>query len=124
MQKVNRMMVNICSDDLDTSQSFYTSLFDFEVSYKSDWFIHLRADDSGMELGIIHRSSEVIPREFQKTPQGSYITFVVDSVDDSYHIANVRGYQIISEPELMFYGQRRMLLQDPNGILIDISSPA
>jgi len=34
-------MTNICSDDLAKSRDFYTKLFDFNVDYDSDWFVHL-----------------------------------------------------------------------------------
>jgi len=123
MERINRLMTNICSQDLKTSRDFYVSLFDFNIDYDSDWFVHLISNDKSLELGIILQSSELIPNEFQKNPQGFYITFVVENIDDVFQRATSKEYQIISEPHDTFYGQRRMLLKDPNGVLVDVSSP-
>ncbi len=116
-------MTNICSDNLAASKDFYTSLFDFDVNYDSDWYIHLISKDKSLELGIIDRENEIVPSNFQNTPQGFYITFVVDNTDEIFKTAKSYAYEIVSEPEDTFYGQRRLLLKDPNGTLVDISSP-
>lgn len=115
-------MTNICSDQLVKTKEFYTLLFDFKISFDSDWYIQLVAKDQQMELGIISRTHELVPKDFQKPPQGFYLTFVVDSVDNIHDIATSSGFDIIQKPEDTFYGQRRMLLKDPDGTLVDISS--
>ncbi len=123
MQVLNRIMTNICSDKLPESKHFYTKLFDFNVDYDSDWFIHLISKDKNFELGIIDKSNELVPAEFQNNPQGFYITFVVDNVDELLTIAASEKFEIVSPPVDTFYGQRRLLLKDPNGTLVDVSSP-
>lgn len=123
MKTMNRMMANICSEKLAESRDFYTALFDFNVDYDSDWFIHLISKKHQLELGIISRSSEIVPEASKDVPQGFYITFVVDSADEIHEIAESRGIEIISKPEDTFYGQRRLLLKDPNGLIVDVSSP-
>jgi len=116
-------MTNICSDNLAESRDFYTKLYDFKVDYDSDWFIHLASKDKKLELGIIDRTNEIVPIDFQNKPQGFYVTFVVDNADEIYKIAESEKFEIISEPKDTFYGQRRLFLKDPNGTLVDISSP-
>lgn len=123
MKKINRIMTNICSDNLPESRNFYTKLFDFNVDFDSDWFIHLVSKDKKLELGIIDRTNDIVPKDFQDNPQGFYVTFVVDSADEIFQIAESENFEIISEPTDTFYGQRRLLLKDPNGVLVDISSP-
>lgn len=123
MKTINRIMTNICSDNLTESQNFYTKLFDFNVAYDSDWFIHLISKDNNLELGIIDRANEIVPKDFQKNPQGFYITFVVENADELFKIAKAEKFEVISEPTDTFYGQRRLLLKDPDGTLVDISSP-
>jgi len=122
MKAIHRMMTNICSDDLHKSQDFYTKLFDLEVAYNSDWFIHLVSKDKKLELGIIDRANEIVPKDFQQNPQGFYITFVVNDADELFKIAKSEEFEIINEPTDTFYGQRRLLLKDPDGTLVDISS--
>jgi len=116
-------MTNICSDKLAESRDFYTKLFDFNVDYDSDWFVHLISKDKQHELGIISRNSEIVPDGFQNNPQGFYVTFVVENADDVFEIAKREGLEVLSEPSDTFYGQRRLLLKDPNGTLVDVSSP-
>lgn len=116
-------MINICSDNLAKSRDFYANLFDFKVDYDSDWFVHLISKDRNLELGIIQRTNDIVPAAFRHTPQGFYVTFVVDNADDVFHIAKEANFAIVSPPEDTFYGQRRLLLKDPDGALVDVSSP-
>jgi len=123
MKKINRLMTNICSDKLPESKVFYTKLFDFNVDFDSDWFIHLISKDKQLELGIIDRTNEIVPKDFQNNPKGFYITLVVENADEVFEIAKAEKFEILSEPSDTFYGQRRLLLKDPNGTLVDVSSP-
>lgn len=123
MKRINRIMTNICSDKLVESRDFYVKLFDFNVDYDSDWFVHLISKNKKLELGIIERTNEIVPKDFQNRPQGFYITFVVENADEIFKIAESEKFEIISQPTDTSYGQRRLLLKDPNGTLVDISSP-
>ena len=123
MKKINRMMTNICSDRLTESRDFYTTLFDLEVDYESDWFIHLVSKDKKLELGLIDKANNLVPKHFRHEPQGFYVTFVVDHVDELFELAGSENFEIVSKPTDTFYGQRRLLLKDPNGTLVDVSSP-
>lgn len=123
MNKINRILTNICSDNLNESNNFYTTLFDFKVDFESDWFVHLISKENNLELGIIDRTHNLVPKDFQKQPQGFYITFVVDNVDAIFEKAKSSKFEIVSEPEDTFYGQRRLLLKDLDGTLVDVSSP-
>lgn len=122
MQLINRLFTNICTKKLKESQHFYTSLFSFEVQFESDWFIQLKSRNSEIELAFIEQSSDLIPKPFRKDPEGLYLTFVVDDCESVFKKAQSYGFEVIAGPEDMFYGQRRCLLKDPNGVLVDISS--
>lgn len=123
MKTINRLMTNICSENLMKSRDFYTKLFDFNVDYDSDWFVHLISKDKKLELGIINKTNDLVPTDFQNYPQGFYVTFVVDDADEVFKIAISEKFKIINEPTDTFYGQRRLLLKDPDGSLVDVSSP-
>jgi catechol 2,3-dioxygenase-like lactoylglutathione lyase family enzyme len=120
----NRILTNICADDLAASRDFYVRLLGFEVNYDSDWYVQLRGPKpADLEFGIIKRTHELVPREYQTTPSGMYVTFVVPNVDELYEKARAMGAKLIQGPRNEFYGQRRFLLLDPAGCLIDICSP-
>ncbi|MEO0472521.1 MAG: VOC family protein [Bacteroidota bacterium] len=122
MYTINRLMTNICSDHLAQSKAFYTTLFDLEVNFDSDWFVQLVSKDKGFELGIIDRKHEMVPEAFQHQPTGFYLTFVVENADAVFELAKEKLFEIVQEPEDTFYGQRRLLLKDPDGTLLDVSS--
>lgn len=119
-----RILTNICSTNLARSRDFYVSLLGLKVKYDSDWYVQLcTPDNPEVEYGIIRRDHELVPESFQLAPTGMYVTFVVDDVDATYEHALKLGLSIVQEPRNEFYGQRRFLLKDPDGCLIDICSP-
>ncbi|MEM6687102.1 MAG: VOC family protein [Bacteroidota bacterium] len=123
MSAISRMMTTICSDNLVASKAFYIKLLNLQVRYDSEWFVQLTSENTAFELGIINRTNAIVPEGFQQHPQGFYLTFVVADVDAIFKIAQKENMDIVSEPTDTFYGQRRLLLKDPNGALVDISAP-
>ncbi|MEM6520241.1 MAG: VOC family protein [Cyanobacteria bacterium P01_C01_bin.70] len=118
-----RLIPNICSQDLAASRDFYAELLELAIAFDSDWYVQLvSAGDPPLELGIIQQDHELIPPDFQRAPQGCYLTFVVENVDVIYSRAQSLEANILQPPKDEFYGQRRMLLTDPNSLLLDISS--
>jgi len=120
---IQRLITNICSDCLSESREFYTTLLGFEIAFDSDWYVQLTAPDNPrLELGFIQRDNELVPQTFQQQPQGVYLTIVVDDVDAIYAKAQAANIEIVQPPKDEFYGQRRLLIVDPNGLLIDVSA--
>ena len=119
-----RILTNICSDNLPESKQFYIELLGFNVKYDSDWYVQLCSpEDPDIEYGIIQRDHELVPETYRNSPNGMYVTFVVEDVDATYKKAMDMNLEILQEPRNEFYGQRRFLTKDPNGCLIDICSP-
>lgn len=119
-----RILPNICADDLAASRDFYVQLLGFEVNYDSDWYVQLRGPKpQALEFGIIKRTHDLVPKTFQTTPSGMYVTFVVPNVDAVYQKAIDMGVTVVQAPRNEFYGQRRFLVLDPAGCLIDVCSP-
>jgi catechol 2,3-dioxygenase-like lactoylglutathione lyase family enzyme len=117
-------MFNIVTDDVARLRDFYTALLAFEPIYESDWYIVLvPRDGPRFELGIIKRSSDVTPLAATKPSGGGYLTFVVEEVLVAFQQAKAMNAEIIEPPVDTTYGQRRMLLRDPAGTVLDISSP-
>lgn len=120
---MQRLITNICSQHLRESRDFYVTLLGFDVTFDSDWYVQLAAPDHPrLELGFIQQAHGLVPAAFQHRPQGVYLTFVVDDVDAVYAQAKGAGVEIVQPPTDEFYGQRRMLMVDPNGLLIDVSA--
>jgi catechol 2,3-dioxygenase-like lactoylglutathione lyase family enzyme len=121
---LSRLIPNICSQNLAVSREFYQTLLGLEVTFDSDWYVQVAAPGNPpFELGIIQGDHELIPPAFQAVPQGVYLTIVVDDVEAVYARAQAMHHPVVQPPKDEFYGQRRMLIADPNGLLLDISSP-
>ena len=121
--KIQRAFVSIFSDRLEQTRDFYLALFDWRVDFDSDWFVHLQAKDApGLELGIIRRDHEIVPAALRAAPAGTMVTIVVPDVDAVHRAAVALGAPIVEAPRDLFYGQRRMLLRDPDGTVVDVSS--
>lgn len=124
---VTRVFANVLTDDVAATRDFYVRLLGLTVAFDSDWFVNLSSpshDGSpGYELGIWRRDHELIPEQFRQPPAGTVLSFVVDDVDAVYADARNRQLPIVAEPRNLFYGQRQLLLTDPNGALVDISTP-
>ena len=121
--RIERLLTNICSKNLEQSKQFYISLFSFRVDYESDWFIHLISEGRELELGLILEDHDVVPEQIRDKITGVYITFVVENVDAVFYKSQELGYEIVQAPETTSYGQKRMLVLAPEGTVCDVSSP-
>ncbi len=122
---MKRLFANILSDDLAASRDFYIGFLGLKSLYDSDWFINLATDgEPRFELGILKRDTELLGQADRRSPQGFMLTVVVEDVETVFEAAKARNLTIVEPPRDLFYGQRRLLLRDPNGVLVDISSPS
>ena len=118
-----RAFFTILSDDLPRAREWYTSLFGYRVEFDSDWFVHLQdSDRPALELGLLARDHEIVPEAARARTVGGMVTLVVDDVDAVHTEALRRGIEVVEAPKNLFYGQRRMLILDPDGQLLDVSS--
>ncbi|QDG75723.1 VOC family protein [Labrenzia sp. PHM005] len=120
---MQRAFTNILTDEVAVTAAFYQELLGLTAKFSSDWFMNLEdPDQSGLELGILLKDHEIVPKTVRHRPLGIILTFVVDDCDAVYNRARRLGADIIEAPRDMPYGQRRMLLSDPAGTTVDVSS--
>lgn len=124
MTTINRFFTNLMTSRLGETQDFYATLLEMAPHFESDWFVIMTPKDGPrFELGLIDSGSELIPADYCDRPRGSYFTFVVDDLAAVHDRAKANNLKIVQPPRDEFYGQRRMLLEDPNGYLVDVSAP-
>lgn len=120
----DRLLTNIMVENLGASADFYVGLLDLKRHFESDWYVILTDQAAqNFELGLIERNSALIPESHRGKPAGAYLTFVVPDADAVYQRALEQGCEILQKPRDEFYGQRRFLTRDPDGLMIDVSSP-
>lgn len=123
--RLRRVLFNVLCKDMARSVSFYQQLANFSVVYSSDWYVILSAPDvPGLELGLIDQVSEFTPRHAWGMHEGTYLTLVVDDVFAAVDRARQLDVEVIEEPVALGYGQTRALIRDPNGMVIDLSTPS
>ncbi len=111
------------ADDLPAARDWYIDRLGYTVAFDSDWFVQLRsASNETVELGILLRNHEIVPEPFRGARAGSMLTVVIDDVDRVHARCVAAGDRIVEPPRDLFYGQRRMLVLDPEGMLVDVSS--
>ncbi len=76
----------------------------------------------GLELGLLQHDHSIIPKTIRSMPTGVIITFVVEDSDVVHQKAMSMKTEIVEEPTDMPYGQRRLLVKDPEGTILDISA--
>jgi catechol 2,3-dioxygenase-like lactoylglutathione lyase family enzyme len=121
---VSKLLAAILSDRLADTKDFYISLLGFKVVFASDFFIELvSSTNSAVGLGIWRRDHELVPQDFQHQPQGVVLSFAVEDADVAYVKAEQLGLKIVQSLRNESYGQRHFMTVDPNGLLLDVTSP-
>ena len=121
---MNRAFTSILCSNVGATAQFYQSLLGMTRAGDFGWFIVLSHDAlPGFELGILARNHETIPPEVATRSGGVILTFVVDDVEAVHQKAKAVQAEVVQGPTDLPYGQRRLMLRDPAGTAIDISSP-
>ncbi|MEM9838480.1 MAG: VOC family protein [Pseudomonadota bacterium] len=121
---MKRAFTNILCDDPSKVALFYEAVLGMRRHADFGWFIILTHDDMpGMEFGLLDASHETVPEGAIPTPSGVMLTFVVDDAEACFQRAQDAGAVVVEPPTDMAYGQRRMVVKDPAGTLVDISAP-
>lgn len=127
MVSTNRIIFNILARDIEETALFYETLCGLKRIYTSDRYIVMTPtglmDALTYELGIIDQVHENVPKAARGHFQGGYLTIVVDDVHAAHTRAQELGAEIVSPPTDTSYGQRQMIIRDPNSVVVDISSP-
>ncbi|MFC5137694.1 VOC family protein [Actinomycetospora rhizophila] len=123
---MRRSFPTVLSDRLPETRDFYVALLGFRVAFDSDWYVALsRTDgDDVHELAIWAVGHELVPPPYRADPAGVILTFVVDDVDAVHAEARRLRLPLVAPPRDLFHGRRQMLVTDPNGMLVEISSPS
>ena len=121
---MNRAFTNILAGDVSATAQFYEDLLGMKRTGDFGWFVILSHDNMpGFELGVLDRNHETIPAGVTDNPSGVVLTFVVASVEDVHSQAMTMNAEVVEAPKDLPYGQRRLMLRDPAGTAVDVSSP-
>ncbi len=102
-------------------KEFYTKLFNFDVVFEADWYIHMR-HESGIELAVMQPDLSNQPKFLHGAYAGEGVvySFEVDDAKSEYERLKALGAPIIYELTDEEWGQRHFILIDPAGVSIDL----
>ena len=114
----------ITAPDLDAVKTFYETHFDASAVFQANWFLMLvlpDEDGGARTLAFMtpdHPSRPPGPEPFDG--KGMILTLQVDDAAAAFARAEARNapihYALADEP----WGQRRFMLRDPAGMLLDV----
>jgi uncharacterized glyoxalase superfamily protein PhnB len=114
--------VRVVTDQLDPLVEFYARLTDVEPTRLAPGFAEIRLDGCTLAISsrdIIERvnGGAIVP----KANRSSMLEFEVDDVDGLLARASLLA-EVVQPPTTMPWGNRSMLLRDPDGAIINIFS--
>ncbi|MBS1609281.1 MAG: GNAT family N-acetyltransferase [Bacteroidetes bacterium] len=108
--RFNTIIPILYSSSIINSLNHYTDVLGFENKW--DW-------GSPPTFGGIYKNGiEIFFCENGQGHPGTWISIMVDNVDEYYETINAKGANIISPPESMEWNIREMLVKDPDGHII------
>jgi catechol 2,3-dioxygenase-like lactoylglutathione lyase family enzyme len=111
-------------EDVAATAAFYVRHLSFRPMFETDWYAHLQAhDDPSVNLAILNGDHATIPEAAHGLATGVLLNFEVEDVDAFHAQAIAEGLNIRLPLRDEEFGQRHFILQDPNGVLIDIIKP-
>lgn len=110
--------------DVAETAQFYCTQLGFTPVFESDWYIHLRGDAEAVyELAIIAFDHDSIPAEARTPSSGVILSFeVADAAAEAARL-EAEGVRIAQPLRDEVFGQRHVIVADPNGILLDLITP-
>ena len=112
----------IVTDAIGECRDFYTTWFDFDVSFEASWFVLLTSrDERSTSIGFMrpdHPSTP--PSPGAHLGDGSFLTLQVEDASAEFARVTAAGLHcelpLTDEP----WGQRRFGVVDPAGMWVDI----
>lgn len=121
---VTRVLPNICTDRMEETRDFYAGLLGFVVGFEHrGWHIQMASPTHPqLQIGIVSRSHEFTPKEFQQPARGVIISAQVEDVDAAHAAALKGGFSVVQALRDESFGMRRFMVLDPNGLLVNVFS--
>lgn len=115
----------ITTPALGAVRDFYVRHFGFEVVFEASWFIYLTGQGPegtrGATIAFMHPdhpSSPPGPEAFDG--RGMIVTMEVADVDAVHAHLAAEGVPVVYGPVSEDWGQRRFMVRDPAGLLVDV----
>ncbi|GAA2752399.1 VOC family protein [Amnibacterium kyonggiense] len=112
----------IITADVDRSVAFYERLLGLAPERPAPVFAVFRAETGTLAIG--HPSTVPVPG-FAAAHDGALVEFLETSpaAVDAVHARLADGVEVVQPPTDMPWGNRSLLLRDPDGVLVNVYAP-
>lgn len=111
----------LMSEDVHQAAQFFIDYFQFQETFRSDWYISLKNIESGFELAFIDSKHWTVPQAYQSKASGLIINIEVDNVDFLYEELRQQGEMEFLLPiKSEDFGQRHFIVEAPGSVLVDV----
>jgi catechol 2,3-dioxygenase-like lactoylglutathione lyase family enzyme len=117
-----KLNAGIVTEKLQETKEFYTSIFDFGITFENEFYVLMHTPDKSAEISFLQANHPSQQAVFQSPYEGKgvYLTIEVENVDEVYEEMKEKGIAIEIEIRDEPWGDRHFAILDPNGIGIDI----
>lgn len=107
--------------DLDKAKTYYATHFGFGAVFENAWYLHL-VSETGIQVGFMLPDQPTQPAIFHPAYEGRGVIFSreVADVDAAYAEARALSLKIVLDLRSEDGGQRHFILEDPNGLHLDV----
>jgi catechol 2,3-dioxygenase-like lactoylglutathione lyase family enzyme len=114
----------IATTDVAGTVAFYRRHFPLAPAFDSGWYVHLVwPGQPAVNLAVVDCRHESIPERFRRPAQGMLINFELEDVDGAYERLRSDGAPVVLTLRDEPWGQRHFMVEDPNGLLLDVIKP-
>jgi catechol 2,3-dioxygenase-like lactoylglutathione lyase family enzyme len=121
---VNLVSVRIITDDVARLVAFYERVTGVPASWATEDFAELRTSSGTLAIGSTRTvalfGAGVAEAAANRT---AIVEFIVDDVDAAFADLRGDGPEVVQEPTTMPWGNRSLLLRDPDGTLVNLFTP-
>ena len=110
----------LMSEDVHQAAQFFIEHFQFQETFRSDWYISLKNIESGFELAFIDRKHGKVSQAYQSNASGLIINIEVDNVDCLYEELHQQEEMEILPIKNEDFGQRHFIVEAPGSVLVDV----
>ena len=115
--------IRIITDDVARLAGFYEGLTGQQAERTGDVFAQLRWDGVVLAIGST-RTVSMLPADsaLPASNRSAIVEFLVDDVDAEFARLGLDHGDVVLEPTTMPWGNRSLLIRDPDGNLVNLFS--
>ncbi len=121
---MNLISVRLITDDVDRLVDFYGRLTGASVDRPVPEFAELRTPNGTLAIGSTRTVALFGPDSAEPAANRSAIVELITADVDAVHAAVSDWAEVVQAPTTMPWGNRSLLLRDPDGTLVNVFTPA